>query len=254
VDTSSKSPNWQIPVAIASALMGVMVSLQFRVQTSNKTSNKQSELIALIKNLEGEREKLTQELQATRSRLSEIETKMGRGDSKAQDLSRQLQDARVQAGLTPMKGPGVLVTLADSKRRHGPDDDPYFFLVHDQDLQSLVNELFAAGAEAVSINDQRISNRSSIRCVGPAILVNTVQLGSPYVVKGIGAAEELARGLQMQNGWADSMAMLIRSGGEVKINPQDEIVVPAYTGSTTFRYGVPVPESEITKAVSSSGT
>jgi len=248
----TKSQSWQIPVALASILMGVLVSLQFRVQTvNNKSSNKQNELIAMIKNLEDERDKITQELQASRGRLNEIEQKLGQGDAQTRELSQQLQEARVQAGLIAMKGPGVAVTLSDSKRRPGPDEDAYFFIVHDVDLQSLVNELFAAGAEAVSVNDQRIITRSSIRCVGPSVLVNTVQLASPFVVKCIGAAKDIESGLTMPSGFRDSMAMLIRSGGEVKIAVQEEVVIPAFSGSLSIRHGVPVldpPKSAVSSA------
>jgi len=235
---------WQFPVALASVFMGILVSLQFRTQTTQKpTSSKQPELIALIKNLEQERDKLTQELQSLRTRLSEMEQKLGQGTTQTQELSKQLLELRMQAGLTAMKGQGVEITLNDSKRKPGADDDPYFFIVHDVDLQALSNELFAAGAEAVSINDQRIITRSSIRCVGPSVLVNTVQLASPFVVKAIGPTKELEGGLHMPNGWEASMAMLIRSGGEVKITGNNEVVIPAFQGSMTFRHAQPVPDN-----------
>ncbi len=236
---------------MASILMGILVSLQFRNQTTaNKSTSKQPELIAMIKNLEEERDKITQELQATRARLSEFEAKLAQEGAGFGELAKQMAEARMQAGLLAMKGPGLTITLADSKRRPGPDEDAYFFIIHDADLQTLTNELFAAGAEAVSINDQRIITRSSIRCVGPSVLVNTVQLASPFVVKAIGPAKEIEGGLRMPNGFFDSMAMLIRSGGEVKINSSEEIVTPAFGGSMSFRLAQPVPENTKTGAVS----
>jgi uncharacterized protein YlxW (UPF0749 family) len=234
---------------MASILMGVLVSLQFRVQTGNKSMNKVNDLIAMVKNLEGERDKLTTELQTARGRLSEFEQKLGQDNSHSKELGKQVAEARAQAGLMAMKGPGIVITLSDSNRRPGPDEDAYFFIIHDQDLQTLVNELFAAGAEAVAINDQRIITRSSIRCVGPSVLVNTVQLASPFVVKGIGPSKELEGGLRMPQGFLDSMALLIRSGGEVKITANSEVVVPAYSGSMGFRHAAPVPETPKTSEV-----
>lgn len=235
----SKGQSWQIPVALASVLMGVLVSLQFRNQRDFKpTANKQSELIALIKNLEQERDRLSQELQGVRTQLSEAQANQG-GQA---NMAKQLLELRMQAGLTAMKGQGVTIRLADSNRKPGPDEDSYFFIVHDQDLQALTNELFAAGAEAVSINDQRIITRTSIRCVGPSVLVNTVQLASPFEVKAIGPPKELEGGLHMPNGWEASMAMLIRSGGEIKINSAPEVIIPAFSGSSSFRHAQPVPD------------
>lgn len=249
--TPSQSQSWQVPVALASILMGILISLQFRVQTNNnKSPNKLAEAIAMIKNLEEERDKMTHELQSTRTRLSEIEVRLAQQGSGEKELAKAVQEARMQAGLLAMKGPGVTVTLSDSKRRPGPDEDSYFFIIHDQDLQTLVNELFAAGAEAVSVNDQRIITRSSIRCVGPSVLVNTVQLASPFVVKAIGPSREIEGGLRMPNGFLDSMAMLIRSGGEVKITSSEEIITPAFGGSMAFRLGQPVPENSKSGAVS----
>lgn len=250
VDNSSPAQNWQIPVALASVLMGILVSLQFRNQTTaSKATNKQPELIAMIKNLEEERDKITQELQATRARLSEIEVKLTQEGAGYGELAKQMAEARMQAGLLAMKGPGLTITLSDSKRRPGPDEDAYFFIIHDADLQTLTNELFAAGAEAVSINNQRIITRSSIRCVGPSVLVNTVQLASPFVVKAIGPSKEIEGGLRMPNGFLDSMAMLIRSGGEVKISASEEVITPAFTGSMSFRLAQPVPENTNTSAI-----
>ncbi len=232
--------------------MGILVSLQFRVQTvnNNKGANKQPELIAMIKNLEAERDKMTQELQATRARLGEIEQKLAQDGGQNKLLAEQMQQARMQAGLLAMKGPGLVITLSDSNRRPGPDEDAYFFIIHDQDLQTLTNELFAAGAEAVSVNDQRMITRSSIRCVGPSVLVNTVQLASPFVVKAIGPSKEIEGGLRMPNGFLDSMALLIRSGGEIKITSSEEVITPAFRGSMSFRLAQPVPEDSKSGAVS----
>lgn len=251
VDTPAKPQSWQVPVALASILMGILISLQFRNQTTVKQGpNKLAEAIAMIKNLEEERDKITQELQATRARIAEIEQQVAKNGSDVKMLAQQNQEARMQAGLLTMKGPGVTITLTDSKRRPGPDEDAYFFIIHDTDLQALVNELFAAGAEAVSVNDQRIITRSSIRCVGPAVLVNTVQLASPFVVRAIGNAKEIEGGLRMPNGWVDSMNMLIRSGGEIRIASNEEVITPGFTGVMAFRFGQPVPENSKTGAVS----
>lgn len=233
---------------MAAMLLGVVGMLQFRMQKSQRpvASNKQSEIIAMLKNVEAERDKLTQDLLSVRSRLSEFEQKAGQDTSLTRELSEQVKQARLEAGLTPLKGPGLTITLTDSIRRPGPDEDAYFFIIHDQDLQALVNELFAAGAEAVAVNDQRIITRSSIRCVGPSVLVNTVQLASPFTVSAIGPAKELEGGLRMPNGWLATMAMLIRSGGEVKIAQNDEMEVPAYSGSMSFRSARPISDSTAT--------
>ncbi len=120
--------------------------------------------------------------------------------------------------------------------------------MHDIDIQALVNELWAAGAEAISVNDQRIVGRSSIRCVGPTILVNTNRLASPYVIKAIGPGADIEGGLRMPGGYLDSMSPLIGNGGEVVISRMQEITVPGFQGSLSFRHAKPVADKEGQKA------
>src|ERR1017187_3587145 len=129
--------------------MGVLISIQFKVQTINaRQPNKQGDLMALIKNLETEKDKLQEDLRVTRDRLNDLEQKRNQGEGPKKELAQHLLDAKVEAGLLPMKGPGITVRLADSQRRAGPDEDNHYFIVHDVDLQTVVNELWAAGAEA----------------------------------------------------------------------------------------------------------
>ncbi len=228
--------NWQVPIALASIFMGILVSLQFRVQSVKAQPSKQGDLMKIIKDLEEQRSKLSDELQINRQRLSDIEQKMGKGDTEAKELRQQSFDARVNSGLVPMKGPGLIITLSDSTKRAAPDEDIHYFIVHDVDLQTLVNELYAAGCEAISINGQRIVNRTPIRCVGPTILIDAVRVASPYTVTAIGSPDDMEGGLKMTGGFLDSMNMLIRSGGEVRVSKKQDLSVPAFTGSMTFRF------------------
>lgn len=236
---------WQMPVMLASLVLGVVLSLQFRAMSAVSTpqANQRADLIALVKSLEAERNKLSADLSDTRSRLVEIEAALGKGQSVRAELMSQFETARLQAGLAGMTGPGVVVRMADSPRKPSGEDDPYFFIVHDVDIQALVNELWAAGAEAITVNDQRIVTRSSIRCVGPTILVNANRLASPYVIKAIGPAADMEGGLRMPGGYLDSMSPLINNGGEVVVSRMQEVSVVPYQGSLGYRYAKPTDES-----------
>ena len=227
-------------------LLGILVAIQYRSTSAVSTvqTNQRGELVELNKKLEEERDALQTELADARKQIGEIEAALGKGQSVHAELVSQFENARVQAGLMPMKGQGVVVRMADSPRSPGPEDDPYFFIVHDVDIQALVNELWAAGSEAVSVNGQRIVGRSSIRCVGPTILVNTNRLASPYVIKAIGPSADIEGGLRMPGGYLDSMSPLIGNGGEVVISRSQEVAVPGFQGSLSFRYAQPVNEKE----------
>ena len=237
---------WQIPVAIASLLLGIAVSLQFRASsgTGLPSSTNRPDLVAQLRTIETERNRLSSELAETRDRMAEIERALGQGKSKNTELLTQFESARLQAGLSALKGPGIVIRMSDSPRQPGPDEIPYDFIVHDIDLSVLVNELWASGAEAVEVNGQRMVARSSIRCVGPTVLVNANRVASPFIIKAIGDVDHLEGGLKMPGGFLDSMSRLTSNGGEVVISRMREVQVAAYQGSLIYRWAVPVGEAE----------
>ncbi|MBQ7528725.1 DUF881 domain-containing protein [bacterium] len=229
---------WQFPIAVACVILGIMVGLEYRsknVEVPLQLDDRR-ETLALVKDLESQRNKMSAELAELRSRLADLEKASGHNDSVSKQMQEQLNRSKIEAGLTGMKGPGIVVVLSDSPRTPPANADPYFYIIHDVDLQSLVNELWAAGAEAVSINDQRVVTRTSIRCVGPTVLVNGVRISAPYNVKGIGP-NDLESALRMPGGYLDSMAALINNGGQVTISRVKELTILPFEGSMVFRYG-----------------
>src|SRR4029078_9113011 len=89
------------------------------------------------------------------------------------ELNRQLAAARLRTGLTAVHGPGVKIEIADSKRVVPPGENPASFIVLVDDLRDIVTALWASGAEAISINGERLVATSSIYGVGASVLVNT---------------------------------------------------------------------------------
>lgn len=232
---------WQVPVAFACVILGIMGGIQFQAQSARPPvqADNTRQLLELVRTLEAERNKLSVELTETRNRMAKVEEAAGKRESVSAQMQEQLERSRIEAGLTGMRGPGITVQLSDSGRSPRPEEDPYFFIVHDVDIQALVNELWAAGAEAVSVNNQRVVTRTSIRCVGPTVLVNGVRMAAPYTVKAIGPSSDLEAALRMPGGFLDSMAQLIKQGGEVKMNRSQELTIEPFDGSLVFRYGHP---------------
>ena len=110
------------------------------------------------------------------------------------------KSAKFLAGLTAVKGPGIIVTLNDSKNPFPSGLPPGYAppnIIHDTDINQVVNELKAAGAEAVSVNDQRLVAVSPVRCAGPTVFVNNTQRRPRrYIIKAIGDPKTLADGAQ----------------------------------------------------------
>jgi uncharacterized protein YlxW (UPF0749 family) len=223
-------------------LLGVMMTVQFRTQKKEGFPfyNQRTDLIKMVNALERQRNQLETDLAEKKKKLEEFEQAAGKDQGLMKAMQDQLEVARTEAGLIPLKGPGIVIELADSPKSPTPKDDPYYFIVHDADLDTLVNELWASGAEAVSINEQRIVTTTSIRCVGPTVLINAVRLASPYKVKVVGPSKDLEGALRTPGGFMDYMTPAVQHGVSVRIVRHEELDIPEYKGSLIFRYAKPV--------------
>lgn len=167
-----------------------------------------------------------QQLQSIQKKVADLEKQMAARESAVKQTLEELEKMRLLSGLTPVSGPGVIVTLNDSKNASRVADVNNY-IVHEQDVRRVVNELLAAGAEAISINGQRLVSHSSIRCVGPTIIVNGVKSTIPFEVRAIGDPDVLVSALNMPGGVVE---MLKAWTIEVDISKQNNLELPAYIG------------------------
>ena len=105
-------------------------------------------------------------------------------------------------------------------------------VVHDADVLSVINELKNAGAEAISINDQRIVPTSSIVCGGNIIEINGEKVGAPFIIKAIGLPEQLSA-LTRPGGYLE---ILKNASIEVSLKKSNNITIPKYTGVISYKY------------------
>jgi len=170
-------------------------------------------------------------------------------DAEVTTLGRRVSDARVarerrraealadEAGLGPVSGPGVTVVLADSPREVLEDAvearEPLFpYVVHQQDIQAVVNALWVGGAEAVSIQGQRVITTTGIKCNGNAVRLQGVPYPQPYVISGVGDPDALVRALDADEDVTrfreDAEAPTVSVGWDLSLD--DDLDVPAYAG------------------------
>ena len=137
-------------------------------------------------------------------------------------------------GLTDVSGQGVIVTLKDNQgvtnENIGITDDIRSYLVHDANLREIVRKLKISGAEAISINDERIVNDTPIICSGNVIRVNDKKVSSPFEIKAIGSPELLYGNLD------ETITRLNNSGIIVDIKKQDNVKINKYDGVINFNY------------------
>jgi uncharacterized protein YlxW (UPF0749 family) len=227
---------WQAAVALPLALVGFLVVIQIRnvweiKRTLRIPSTQLEELGFVLREQERRRSGLEAQIADLRTRLADYEKAAAEGRSAAVLSNRQLQDMRALAGLTPLEGPGVVVILNDSTRQPRPGEDPNKTILHYSDLAAVVGELWAAGAEAVAVNGERMISSTGINCVGTTILCNTKRMAPPYTVTAIGDPVHLQEYLRRSGG---AMDLLSSFDFPVRVTPSPRVEVPPYRG--TFRF------------------
>jgi uncharacterized protein YlxW (UPF0749 family) len=227
---------WQALIASLLAFVGFVVVTQVRQEWQIKRalripSTRLDELAFVLREQERTRAALEAQIAELRARVQDFEKAAAEGRSALARTGQQLQALRAAAGLTPLEGPGIVVELADSTRRPRPGEDPNKTILHYTDIYAVVAELWAAGAEAVAVNGERVVGSTGLTCVGTTILCNTKRLAPPYVIAAIGDPERLAASLRRPGG---SLELLAAFDFPVKLAPRARVDVPAYRG--TFRF------------------
>lgn len=213
----------RLSIACVSLVLGLMLSVQFRSTQDIRATlpfQRVEELSARLHEVEAENKKLESELMDLRGMS---------GTEKSEKIN---DDIMMFAGMTALEGPGIILTIDDSGKIAKKENDPNLYLVHDEDILKVVNELRAAGAEAISINGQRLTANSEIRCAGPTISVNNVRSAPPFEIKAIGEKDNLINAINMRGGVADSLKVW---GIKLDIQPSDNVWIPAYKASSKYK-------------------
>lgn len=139
------------------------------------------------------------------------------------------------AGLSAVRGPGLTVSLNDAPRpkdgqppaSSNPDD----LVVHQQDVQSVVNALWAGGAEAMTLMGERVVSTSAVRCVGNTLLIQGRLVGPPFVISAIGDARAMRAALAVEPGVALFQRYVTDFGLRFGVSTVHTLRLPAYTGA-----------------------
>jgi len=176
--------------------------------------------------------KLQGEVSKLQSEKTKLENALGSQTAAAKVLNDNLQEVKIYAGLTDLEGPGIVVTLRDSLKQ--PTGIATDVTIHDVDVVKVVNELWACGADAISVNNHRVGASTSIRCVGPVIHIDAVPIASPIVIRVIGDADTLLGGMNLPLGVLSEIRQT--DPAMVQLERAKTMKLPAYSGPTTKRY------------------
>lgn len=161
-----------------------------------------------------------------------------RGDSAVATRQRALTRLLGPAGLTPVHGAGLEVILDDASGQPAGNVDPNQLVVHQSDLQAVVNALWAGGAQAMSVAGQRLIATSAVRCVGNTLLLNGQVFSPPYRVAAIGPSDTMTRELDASPGVTLFREAAGYYGLGYTIESKNDVSVPAYSGPIALTYAV----------------
>ncbi len=239
-----KRKRGELAVVAAFVLLGFLLALQLksvRLHTAvDATSASRLETLQnLYNDLVNERDGLASQLATAQSELEEYRKAAADGEG-SEALKQEVEYLSLVAGLTDVEGPGVMVILRDSTAENTTGDEADY-LIHDSDLLSVVNELRDAGAQALSLNGERILATSEIRCAGSVVLINGQRVTAPFILYAIGDPTTLYNALTMRGGVVD---VLSQWKIQVDVTMSEKLLIEGYKGTVATDYLSPATQAD----------
>lgn len=218
-----------ITIGIMFLILTTIIFVQFKtIKQTDITSienMREDELKSEISNFKQKIAEVEKQIEETDLKIKEYEETIATGKQASELLEKELEQQNNILGKNDVKGAGIIVALTDTRAQK----------ITSEDLRQLLNQLRADGAEAISINGQRIVYDSYVVDLGGTyISVNGERIVSPYEVKAIGNPTYLESGLsKKQYGYIDTK---LEEGKDVVLERKDEILINAYTGDLNMEY------------------
>ena len=217
-----------LTISIMALLLVCVMFMQFKVVNETDIAQieamRKDELEEAVTEWKEKYEEVYEKLVDTNNKINEYDEKMQSSAETKELINKELTEAKRNFGLTTVEGDGVIVTLTDTEE-----------MSYDaEDMLELVNELRTAGAEAISINGERIVNTSDIVNITSSIIkVNSKNISSPYVIKVIGDSTYLKSALTIKNGYYD---LKQKNEYKIKIEEKENIKINKYSKSVNLKY------------------
>lgn len=240
-----KNQNPKIILGLFSIIVGILISTQMKLKVESiapitlKSLQTTKDEITFLNNEIYEMEKIIEQKEEELQTIMDIH----KGEENIVDiLQDDLEINMTSSGRTVLEGPGIKITMYDNMSSEIIGLDINDDVIHDVDILNILNDLKIAGAEAISINDQRVVATSEIICGGPIIRINGKSIGTPFVIKAIGDPKLLMASVNAPGTYGDILRSVYQIGFEPE--SQESIRIPAYNGNFNYTYAKPVGEGE----------
>ena len=230
---------WLVPVEALVA--DTMFASSVRASQGEDLRTDQAQLPDLIRAQNRTNESRNTQLDDLQGQVDQATAGLAHGDLQTQQLERQANESAATAGRTAVRGPALRVTLDDAKLAGGEvpaGADPDDYVIHQQDVQAVVNALWAGGAEAMMLQDQRVISTSAVRCVGNTLILQGRVYSPPYVITALGDTERLRESLRT-DGEVENLRQWSRAIGlGYEVRTLGDTTFPAYSGSIVPAHAV----------------
>ena len=230
---------WSLLVPVVAILAGILFATSGSVAQGRSLRSDAAGIPDIIRQQTKDNARMTEELQSLQAEVEQLTRTSTPGNTAIGDLKRKADALTIAAGRAAVEGPGVEVALNDSDL--DPDALPAGFtvddiIVHQQDVQAVVNAFWAGGAEAMMIQDQRIVSTSAVRCVGNTLILQGRVYSPPYRIRAIGDPKRLRDILEQSPEVAIYREYVQAVGLGYDVSSSRKFSFPAFAGSITPDY------------------
>lgn len=220
-----------ITVGLACFVLTMVMFMQFKIVNETDITSietmREEELRTELANWRAKYEEANSQYEEKSQKLEEYKQKEESDAESAELVQKELEQVNMSLGKTKVQGEGIVITLRDKQ-----EED--FAQINADDLLQIVNDLKEAGAEAISINDERIINMSDIVFVSNSVIkVNQHRILAPYIIKAIGNQTYLEGALLGNGGYVDKLNKL---GYDVTTVKDNKVVIEPYSGNIEIKY------------------
>jgi len=225
-------------IGIFSILLGIIISFQVKV-VQNKLldgvlpSLRSKELILELEAVNQKETALEQEVILLEEELKSIKDSVSQENALIDSLSRQLHLYKKFAGMTKIMGQGIAITIDNSKDEFSTSSSDNNIVYEYNLILNLINELNAAGAEAISISGERVVSTTEIRTAGDTLMVNKTPLYAPIVIKAIGNSKTLNASINQRFG---IVSIIREKGFFIETNQSENVIIEKYDKIINFNY------------------
>lgn len=235
---------WRFGVPVVCLLAGLLLAATHGVSGGGEIRRSDApRLVDLVREAQQSVERLTAQRDALASQVDSHHGGTPTSHAALKAITERADALAADADITPMRGPGLVVTLNDAQRdaqgRFPGDAAPDDLVVHQQDIQAVLNALWSAGAEGIQMQDQRIMAGSAPRCVGNTLLLNGRTYSPPYVITAVGDAGAMQTALAAAPLVTLYKRYVVRFGLGYVEEPRAQVDLVGYTGPVRMRYAQP---------------